>query len=93
MSDLNQRWAAEIDGVPMCSHLACPQFDGKRCRETGNQPDAVCVPAVREMAQIVEKIATWLDVESQEHNNRGRDDKRDACDDIAELIRSGAWRK
>lgn len=36
-------------GVPMCSLSACPQHDGKRCRETGNEPGDVCIPAVMAM--------------------------------------------
>jgi hypothetical protein len=34
-------------GVPLCSFERCPSYDGKRCRETGNEPDRICMPEVR----------------------------------------------
>jgi hypothetical protein len=39
------------NGVPWCSD-SCPQHDGKRCRILGYRSDAVCVPAVVELARI-----------------------------------------
>ncbi len=38
--------------VPMCSYGQCPRYDGKRCIETGDEPDQVCIPAVRELIVI-----------------------------------------
>jgi len=37
-------------GVPMCSREECPEYDGKRCRILGMRPDAICEPAVMDMA-------------------------------------------
>lgn len=46
-------------GVPLCSRERCPSYDGKRCGETGNKPDEVCVPEVRAMAtRLVEATRT-----------------------------------
>lgn len=34
------------DGLPLCSMHDCPQFDGKRCLLTGEQPFDLCRPAL-----------------------------------------------
>jgi hypothetical protein len=35
-----------VDELPICSMEGCPQYDGKRCRVTGDQPVKVCEPAL-----------------------------------------------
>lgn len=49
LSELAARRPADHDRIPMCSHLVCPKFDGKRCIETGNEPADVCIPAVKDL--------------------------------------------
>lgn len=44
-------------GVPMCALEECPQYDGKRCRVLGMRPDAICEPAVIDMAATIERYA------------------------------------
>lgn len=39
------------NGVPFCTDEKCPEYDGKRCRLTGFRPDAICEPAVIELAR------------------------------------------
>lgn len=41
------------DGIPRC-HLDCPQHDGKRCKLMGRRPDALCEPAMDDMAKVIE---------------------------------------
>lgn len=45
--------ATHDGGEPMCSHMVCPKYDGKRCELLGFEPAAVCIPAVRIMANII----------------------------------------
>lgn len=47
MSDIRPQ--PDKHGVPWCNDR-CPSHDGKRCDLLGCRPDAVCVPAVRQMA-------------------------------------------
>jgi hypothetical protein len=58
--------------VPLCSHNDCPQYDGKRCKETGFIPDRVCTPQV--------KIATRAlrDIAEGEHSDEAPDIARAA---------------
>lgn len=48
---VNGRIRPNVDksGVPKCAE-ECPSHDGKRCEILGYRPDAICEPAVREMA-------------------------------------------
>jgi hypothetical protein len=43
------------NNVPLCSESACPSYDGKRCIETGFQPNNICEPAVADMAAALRK--------------------------------------
>lgn len=47
-------------GVPRCNREVCPLFDGKRCRETGFEPDLLCEPEVRAMARVIAHQADEL---------------------------------
>ncbi len=42
--------------VPYCSEENCRHYDGKRCALTGNQPGAICVPAVERMAEVLDAV-------------------------------------
>lgn len=47
------------NGVPRCTER-CPHHDGKRCAILGYRPDALCEPAVREMAAKLDTlIPSW----------------------------------
>ena len=39
------------DGVPLCSHDACPHYDGKRCDVIGFRPSVICEPAVIQLVR------------------------------------------
>lgn len=53
-SEIKPIW--DEHGVPVCTEDKCPQFDGKRCRAFGWQPDRICEPAVRDMAERLRKL-------------------------------------
>jgi hypothetical protein len=38
-------------GVPWCTELRCPAYDGKRCYLLGFTPSTICEPAVRVLAK------------------------------------------
>src|SRR5690606_13058736 len=62
-------------GVPMCSREECPEYDGKRCRILGMRPDAICEPAVMDMA----------------HRLVAAERERAAADALADIVDSMAW--
>lgn len=47
------------DGVPRCRH-ECRHYDGKRCELMGFRPDAICEPAVEEMAAELKELRRTL---------------------------------
>ena len=55
LSDARPTWDA--NGVPFCpsDECKCYQYDGKRCRLTGFRPGSVCEPAVRTMADLLNR--------------------------------------
>jgi hypothetical protein len=52
-SDAEPDWGGSERRLPLCSET-CRQYDGKRCRLTGNRPDAICEPSVYAMSDMVE---------------------------------------
>lgn len=60
LSLLEARPDWQPNGVPVCSTLDCPSYDGKRCRLTGFRPARICEPAVEAMSE--ELLRLRLDI-------------------------------
>ncbi len=79
-------------GVPRCTYDACPSYDGKRCAVLGFRPDAICEPAVIEMAGQVRELATQVSELRAELGNRQdealTDGRLDAFTEIAAYLKA-----